>query len=512
MKKFLAYLLTIAMTAGVAISGTMAYLQDSDSDVNVMTLGNVKIEQHEYQRVEENGTYKTDTIDGKNSYVLEAFKQGKALLPATESTNFGAGPWDETTVRMSQVDSYGGMQVFTSKNAQDKFVTVENNGNTDAYVRTIVAIEVGTANPSLIGTSSHTTWTANEVGIINIDGNNYYVKEYVYVGGQLSDGSWRHENGVLPANDTTYPNLSQVYLKSEAANEDMVAIDGNENGTLDILVLSQAVQAEGFADAQTALDTVFGDITTENHPWTNTVMIESDSAEDLQNALNNGKNVVLTTDIVQLDVNEFDGKNATITLAGYGNGSYGYLAFLPDAGENVTVSNLNVTGTGFVEVGHYGEGGGNYEVNNLVVKDMTATLCINNGGNNIAGAFSHYGIATLTNCTMTGTVSQKDGYTEYDAAFVNGTTTFIKGGKYGKVYLAHQAHVTITDAEVDSITSCAITTRNLGKLTIAAGAKVGAIYLTPGSYTPALIIEEGSTVGAIIYKGVTYTVDQWNNR
>ena len=38
----------------------------------------------------------------------------------------------------------------------------------------------------------------------------------------------------------------------------MEAIDGNGNGTLDILVLSQAVQTAGFDDAQTALNTAFG--------------------------------------------------------------------------------------------------------------------------------------------------------------------------------------------------------------------------------------------------------------
>ena len=47
---------------------------------------------------------------------------------------------------------------------------------------------------------------------------------------------------------------------SEATNEDCEAIDGNGNGKLDIIVLSQAVQAAGFENAQIALDTAFGDI------------------------------------------------------------------------------------------------------------------------------------------------------------------------------------------------------------------------------------------------------------
>lgn len=262
MKKVLLFVLSMVLVAAISIGATLAYLQDSDSDVNVMTLGNVKIAQHEYQRAtNEDGSYKTAIIDNQTSYVLEDFEQGKALLPIVgdpSTSGSGYAGWDDTTVRMSQVDSYGGMQVFAGKNAQDKFVTVENTGKTDAYIRSIVAVECGEGDPSLIGKAFHSTWTCKNIGVVEIDNNNYYVFEFSYNGGQLSDGSWRHQGGILPAGDTSYPSLSQVYLKSVATNEDMVAIDGNGNGTLDILVLSQAVQAAGFENAQTALDTAFG--------------------------------------------------------------------------------------------------------------------------------------------------------------------------------------------------------------------------------------------------------------
>ena len=295
--------LSLVLVAALAIGVTVAYLQDSDSDVNVMTLGNVKIEQHEYERVvDANGNYATDTIDGVTSYVLKDFTQGKSLLPATEldangnPNNYGAGGWDSTTVRMSQVDSYGGMQVFTSKNAQDKFVTVENTGKTDAYVRTLVAIEVGSTDGSLIRTSRHFTWDRTEIGKITIDGNNYMLFEYVYRG--ASDVN-RHVNGVLPAGDTSYPSLCQVYMTASATNEDVEKIDGNKNGTYDILVVSQAIQADSFANAETALNAGFGDITTTNHPWTDGVKIPVlvDDADGLVEALENGKDVILTDDV-----------------------------------------------------------------------------------------------------------------------------------------------------------------------------------------------------------------------
>ena len=87
MKKLLSIMLVVVLLAGMAVSGTMAYLQDTDSDVNVMTLGNVYIEQHEYEReVGADGNYVTDDDYG---YKLKVFTQGKPLYPATELNDDG---------------------------------------------------------------------------------------------------------------------------------------------------------------------------------------------------------------------------------------------------------------------------------------------------------------------------------------------------------------------------------------------------------------------------------------
>ena len=310
--KILAMVLALSLTAALSIGLTTAYLTDTDEDVNVMTLGNVDIEQHEYEReLNADGTYKTDTIDGVTSYVLKNFTQAKPLLPSAVVVS--STPWDSTVVRMTQVDSYGGMQTFLPvTNAQDKFVTVENTGKTDAYIRTLVAIEVGSAEPSLISFSNHLTWEDNGIGTITIDGNNYYLHEFTYTGGKHLGG--QHEKGILPAGETSYPSLSQVYIKPEATNEDMVKLDGNGNGTLDILVVSQAVQVAGFADAETALNAGFGDITTTNHPWADTAPVIPtvvSTADELTAAIANGGSIVLADD-VELAQNE------TITI---GNGT-----------------------------------------------------------------------------------------------------------------------------------------------------------------------------------------------
>lgn len=402
--------LSLVLVAALAIGGTVAYLQDDDSDVNVMTLGNVKIEQHEYERATNaDGSYKTDTIGNQTSYVLKDFTQGKPLLPIVGDPSTGAAGWDDTVVRMTQVDSYGSMQVFAGKNAQDKFVTVENTGKTDAYIRTIVAIEIGSTDGSLIGTSYHSNWSKNAVGKVEIDENTYYVYEYIYKG--ASDGS-RHVGGVLPAGETSYPNLSQVYLKSVATNEDMAAIDGNGNGTLDILVVSQAVQTAGFADAKTALDTAFGKATVANvQEWfgdEKIPVVVSDAAE-LNAVIAAGGSAVLSEDVkmeaattapygnkygVALNGGVLDGNGNELEIECYGD-DYGIMTtggtvknltikegcravMIMNATEDIILDNVNIGGDGVLyaintgETGPNGSAGIDLIVTNSTIKGWTS--------------------------------------------------------------------------------------------------------------------------------------------
>lgn len=286
-KRILTIALVIALLA-TCFAGTYAYLTDTDEAVNTMTLGNVSIDQLEYEReVDENGAYVTKTIDGINSYVLTDYVNDKALYPAIipngGTVDGVTWDYDSTRVRMTQVDSWGTADVFNTPNAVDKFVTVENTGLSAAYVRTLIAFEIGTAeleddnypNQPLISSEIRAgevadgvqPWTYGYQGYVTIGGTKYLVMELIYTGAALGGGSWRHENGVLPAGETTYPSLCQVYMASRATNEDVAALDGNNNGKYDILVLSQAVQAAGFSGPQLALDTAFGTVADNAATW-----------------------------------------------------------------------------------------------------------------------------------------------------------------------------------------------------------------------------------------------------
>ena len=113
---------------------------------------------------------------------------------------------------------------------------------------------------------------------------------------------------------------------------------------------------------------------------------------------------------------------------------------------------------------------------------------------------------------MKGTTSTAEGYEVYDIGMVNRSTCTINGGEYGSVYVWSQAYVYVYGAEIDHITCSTITTRNLGLLTLGKGTHVGTIELTTGGttkYKPSLKIEEGASVDTIIYRGVTYTQEEW---
>lgn len=481
------------MLFGVASS--IAYLTDTDTTVNVMTVGNVKIEQLEYERVLD--------ANGNATSELQPYSQLKPIVPAVYKTSTNTEDWADELFDWSSVGAPGNSKVFHEdmKNVIDKFVLVKNTGKKDAYVRTIIAIEDPLALPKdhpIHINHDDKNYKVVNLGTVKIKDVEYSVLEYTY-------------NEAISAGEATRPSLMQVFLDPKATNED-VALFGD---TFEILAISQAVQTDGFDSAKEALDEAFGETNATNViEWFGGLSVvvengtEEQMAEQISNALQSGQNVIVdeNVDIVTVEKDNngeynYDAAGATVTLNGEGAGNYGYLSLAYDKDSKAVVENLNVTGSGFVELGHHGGtqatiNRGEYTVNNLVIKDFVATLGVS--GKNIASAFTHYGVATLTDCVMTGTTTEISGYKAYDAGFVNSTNTTINGGEYGKMYLFEQAHVTINNAKVGTIDSQAIKTSNLGKLTVGSGTTVERINLRAiGGYAHQVVIKAGSKVNTL---------------
>ena len=267
MKKILAWLLVVALTAAIAVGGTLAYLTDTDEDVNVMTLGNVKIDQLEYERVD------VETKDGEA--VVQEFHDNKPLYPAVIKDDFDWSTGD-ANVDWGQIgkDGYssGIWDPEKINNEQDKMVFVKNKGDYDAYVRTWFAFEAG----------EYTVQEFQEMFHLNLNDSDWtweFRDEIAAIPGE--DGTTTNYviavatyNKVLEPGALTEISLSQIALDSIADNAEIEGF----GDTYQILVKTQAIQAQGFEDPDTALTEGFG----TEHPF------ETDSAIrgiDLRTAL-----------------------------------------------------------------------------------------------------------------------------------------------------------------------------------------------------------------------------------
>lgn len=305
-----ALLIVIALVAALtlAATGTLAYLSDTDSDVNVMTLGNVEIEQHEMKR-KEGIAYNANLVEGD----LVPFTDGIRLYPAYP-VNGTTSDYSAAMERSELLDWGPYVHTGTSANglwndsklvgAVDKFVFVENTGNSPVFFRTLIAYErpdgitigeVGNGAEIMINENGSNTMynaiTDRFVDSIVVDGVQYDVFEYIYQDALLP-GEWSH------------PSLLQVVMTHHADNEDVKLL----GETYDILVLSQAVQVENLEQlgAEKALDLAFGDVTAANATqWFSEMeglpVATASTAEELTAALAKGGSVVLNSDVVLED-------------------------------------------------------------------------------------------------------------------------------------------------------------------------------------------------------------------
>ena len=509
-------ILSLVLALTMSLGGTLAYLTDTDSEVNTMTLGNVDIENREYERRDEDndGKYDTITTARGEGYKLYEYSDAKPLLPAVGKIT----GYDSTRVFFEQFGEgheKGAMDVFDNdefKNVQDKFVFVENTGKTDAFVRTYIAYEVGNYvsdegkdafSDGLIMVGMNTAWKAVDIGLAEINGNNYFIVEYNYDGNfynekmtAVTDVNGRHPDGIVHPGEYTYNNLAQVYLAGRATNEDMVAIDGNANGTLDILVLSQAIQANGFADMYAAFDEGFpkGDDAAatvaawfEGEESTSKLPVVIKNTEELEQAIADGEtNLVLIGEGPFVLPNSAQGKTLTISgdgssvIATKSSGSYEGCNYALD-GSTVTFKNITINTTSTTYVG-YARCKATYE-----------NCTIN-------GTYTLYDNSTFDNCTfnVTGDVYNIWTWGAPVATFKN--CTFNSDGKAMLLY--GQANTKLT------MNNC-VFNDNGGLTDLKAAIEIGNDYNT--SYE--LIVNNTTVNGYEINdKGISTGTTLWGNK
>ena len=260
-KKITAIFLCVALVAIAVVGASLAYFTDTDNETNTFTVGSVKIDLIEQQRVEK---------DGEKTTTLEDFEQGKKLYPIVGSAQ---GVKDE-------------LGMPTAKNYVDKMVTIKNTGSEKAYIRAFFAIptalddgyETFNAGKNVLhfnfgnkvenGVVTSTEgfewiwthgdkWNYFETTIDGIKYNVYYADYYQAV----------------DAGATTEQLVQGVYLDKSfdikddgayAFGQKLTLDDGWDWSKVSCPVFAIACQAEGFDNAADAITAAFG---ANYNPW-----------------------------------------------------------------------------------------------------------------------------------------------------------------------------------------------------------------------------------------------------
>ena len=255
-KKIVALSMAVLMLAVCVIGGTLAYFTDTDEATNTFSVGGVEIEQIEQERNANGG--------------LQAFTQDQVVMPAildklTPKTPITVNGYD-LTIR-NQAGNY-----------VDKIVSVYNKGKSEAYVRTIIAIPTGGdsywGNPTdnwlhYNCVSDNDTnpangwyWGTKETGEYPSDPADMNVIQNVKINGVEYDLNIVTNVNKIAAEEYTAPCLMGFYLDDDVNADDQgyyMMRNGERIGLeigdkMNILVFSQAVQTEGFADAWEAFE------------------------------------------------------------------------------------------------------------------------------------------------------------------------------------------------------------------------------------------------------------------
>jgi len=420
MKRTIALCLTLAICASLAIGGTMAYLSDSDSDVNVMTMGSVYIDQIESSR-------------GENGE-LEPYRNPGAMMP---------GVYDELD---TDNDGYWTADV---KGAIDKIVTVENTGRSSAYVRTLIAVPADTVEGG------------EDTILLNFDENDEWElhgqepQHQITLNGMAYNVFVANYKTALAKDVTTAPSLLQVLMNKKATNDDVDQLTVNGTQT-EIYVLSQAVQVDGFADAAAAFMAAF-----QNGAALNNSLVQTwfeniapaehayvSSVEELEKALKEGGVVALSGDMeIEKQLTVPAGSTVELNLNGY------EISIATHKNEGALLrneGNLKLTGGTLSSTGANG-GSAVMNTGTMVINDATLngapntdgswpSYTVNNTGNltinntkitSVHGAISSYGegaVVTLNNSEidMTGI----PGFTSHGMYTYNSGKIIVNGGTY----------------------------------------------------------------------------------
>ena len=242
-KKITALCLCVALLAVAVVGASLAYFTDTKSATNTFTVGNVKIDliESKYHREGNDNSGDTSIPDPTHKVVAEdgmKYVSTGHTMFTDEEIKADAATYQEKYLAVKGENMVPGRGVA-------KCPYVVNTGANDAYIRIRVMIpanlDTAVLNSSMYTSSAmdkEFTMAIDQTGTVERDGVKYNVYTFTRI-------------DPLAPGEMTYWNVwGTIHMDTTATNEQIAQL--LPNGTFNVLVEADAIQADGFANATDA--------------------------------------------------------------------------------------------------------------------------------------------------------------------------------------------------------------------------------------------------------------------
>lgn len=246
-KTILVAAIAVMLVAALVVGGTLAYFTDKDNATNTFTVGNVDIELLESSLHRENAGYVGTPGEKLNPDNAE-LRSEVLKLGSNNTSPYKAGDtfYTDDQIKANAREYKCDNVMLNPGESYHKMPYVVNTGKNAAYIRIRVMIPAA-LDTAILNSSMYTTTALNNkeftmaydsTGTVERDGVMYNVYTFTRI-------------DPLAAGEMTYWNVwGTIHMDTTATNEQIAQL--LPNGTFNVLVEADAIQADGFANATAA--------------------------------------------------------------------------------------------------------------------------------------------------------------------------------------------------------------------------------------------------------------------
>lgn len=240
-KTILVAAIAVMLVAALVVGGTLAYFTDTKSADNTFTVGNVSIKLLESSLHRENAGIANGATSDSELWSNVA-KEG---INNTSKYKAGDTFYTDAQIEANAKDYKCENVKLNPGQSYHKMPYVKNTGANDAYIRIRVMIPAN-LDTAILNSSIYTSTALEKEFTMDYDHSGTVdrggVKYNVYTFTRIDP---------LKAGEMTYWNVwGTVHMDSDVTNEEIAKLI--PDGTFNVLVEADAIQADGFADATAA--------------------------------------------------------------------------------------------------------------------------------------------------------------------------------------------------------------------------------------------------------------------